>query len=161
MQKITPFLWFNDNAEEAVRFYLSIFRDARITKVAHYGESTKKVSGRPDGSVMSLEFELEGQRFIALNGGPHFSFSPANSFVVNCETQREIDLLWERLSAKGETLQAGWLRDRFGISWQIVPGCLGELVNAVDPERAERVMQALLQMTKLDIDALKRAAETG
>lgn len=159
MQKITPFLWFDDNAEEAVNFYLSIFRNSRVVSVAHYGEAGAQVSGRPKGTVMTVVFELEGQPFIALNGGPHFSFSPAISFVVNCETQKEVDTLWKRLSEGGATERCGWLRDKYGVSWQIVPAVLGEMMADPDPVKSQRVMQALLRMTRIDIAGLKKAYE--
>lgn len=159
MQKIIPHLWFNDNAEEAVNFYISIFRDARILNIARYGEAGARVSGRPKGTVMTVEFVIEGQTFIALNGGPHFTFSPAISFLVNCATQEELDILWEKLAAGGEIEQCGWLKDKFGVSWQIVPAALNEMVLDKDPKKSERVMEALLQMEKIDLDVLKRAYE--
>jgi predicted 3-demethylubiquinone-9 3-methyltransferase (glyoxalase superfamily) len=153
MQKITPFLWFNDNAEEAVKFYVSLFKNSKIETIARYGDS----SAGPKGAVMSLTFQLEGQEFMALNGGPVFTFSPAISFFVDCKTQEEVDLLWEKLSEGGEQQQCGWLRDRFGISWQIVPSILGKLTGDPDPVKAQRVVQAMLQMHKLDIAGLQRA----
>lgn len=158
MQKITPFLWFDNQAEEAVNFYVSIFRNSKITNVARYGDDAAKVSGRPKGSVMTVAFELDGQPFVALNGGPVFTFSPAISFVVDCATQEEVDRLWDRLSAGGEQQQCGWLRDKYGVTWQIVPAVLGKLLSDPDAARAQRVMQAMLQMNKLDIGALKQAA---
>ena len=158
MQKITPFLWFDNQAEEAVNFYVSIFRNSRITNIARYGDDAAKVSGRRQGSVMTVAFELDGQPFVALNGGPVFTFSPAVSFVVDCATQEEVDRLWDRLSAGGEPQQCGWLRDKYGVTWQIVPAVLGKLLSDPDAARAQRVMQALLQMNKLDIGALKQAA---
>ena len=161
MQKITPFLWFDDNAEEAVRFYLSIFNGSKIVHVARYGEAGAEVSGRPKGSVMTVAFELEGQEFIALNGGPMFTFSPAVSFVVNCATQEELDKLWEKLSEGGETQECGWLKDKYGVSWQIVPTVLGELMSDPDPARSQRVMKAMLQMKKLDMEGLKKAYAQG
>jgi predicted 3-demethylubiquinone-9 3-methyltransferase (glyoxalase superfamily) len=157
MPKITPFLWFNDQAEEAVKFYTSIFRNSKIGKVARYGEG----SPGPKGQVMTVEFELDGQEFIALNGGPHFKFTEAVSFVVNCPTQPEIDEMWEKLSAGGEKSQCGWLKDKYGLSWQIVPPVLGELLSDKDSQKAQRVMQAMLKMHKLDITALKRAHEAA
>ena len=157
-QKITPFLWFNDTAEQAVKFYASIFKRTKLLKVARYSEAGAKASGQPKGSVMTVEFEIEGQKFVALNGGPHFKFTEAISFVVNCDTQAEIDRLWKKLSAGGEPSQCGWLKDKFGLSWQIVPSILGELVSDKDPAKAHRVMQALLGMRKLDIKKLKQAA---
>ena len=155
MQKITPFLWFNDNAEEAVKFYTSIFKDSKIGKTARYGDS----GPGPKGSVMTIKFELNGQKFIALNGGPHFQFTEAISFVVNCANQAEVDEYWEKLSAGGKEVQCGWLKDKFGLSWQIVPTILSELVSEKDPARSGRVMKALMQMIKLDIEGLKKAAE--
>jgi predicted 3-demethylubiquinone-9 3-methyltransferase (glyoxalase superfamily) len=157
MQKITPFLWFDDNAEEAVNFYVSIFGNSKITSVARYGEAGAEVAGRPKGTVMTIAFQLEGQEFVALNGGPVFSFSPAISFVVNCETQEEVDALWEKLSEGGEIVECGWLRDKYGVSWQIVPTVLGEMLQDKDAEKSERVMKAMLQMKKIDISSLKQA----
>jgi predicted 3-demethylubiquinone-9 3-methyltransferase (glyoxalase superfamily) len=157
VQKITPHLWFDDNAEDAAKFYTSIFRNSRIIDIAHYGESAAEVSGRPKGTVMTVTFELEGQLFRALNGGPIFKFSPAISFFVNCETQEEVDNLWKSLSKGGEEEQCGWLKDKFGVSWQIVPDVLGELLQDKDAKKSERVMEALLQMKKIDIQVLKTA----
>jgi len=159
MQKITPFLWFDDNAEEAVKFYTSAFKNSKIGKIARYDEAGEKASGRPKGSVMTVEFELEGQEFIALNGGPIFKFTEAISFVVNCETQEEVDYYWEKLSASGKEVQCGWLTDKFGLSWQIVPTVLGELLGDKDAAKSQRVMQAMLKMVKLDIKKLKQAAK--
>lgn len=159
VQKITPFLWFDENAEEAVNFYVSLFKNAKIGDIARYGEATAEVSGRPAGSVMTIAFELVGQQFVALNGGPHFKFSPAVSFAVGCDTQEEIDHLWEKLSEGGEIMECGWLTDRFGVTWQIVPSVLDELLGQDDPEKSERVMEALLKMTKLDIETLRQAAD--
>ena len=158
MQKITPFLWFNDNAEEAVKFYTSVFKNSKIGKVARYDEAGEKASGRPAGSVMTVEFQLEGQEFVALNGGPVFKFTEAISFVVNCETQEEVDYYWEKLSAGGKEVQCGWLKDKFGLSWQIVPTVLGELLSDKDAAKAQRAMEAMLKMVKLDIKKLKQAA---
>ena len=156
MQKITPFLWFDDNAEEAMSFYVSVFGDAEVVSVSRYGE---KGPG-PAGTVMSATFRLHGQEFIALNGGPQkFAFSEAISFFVHCETQEEVDELWNKLTEAGEPGQCGWLKDRFGLSWQIVPAALGELLNDPDPERSQRVMKAMLQMSKIDIQGLKQAYE--
>jgi predicted 3-demethylubiquinone-9 3-methyltransferase (glyoxalase superfamily) len=160
MQKITPFLWFDDNAEEAVNFYVSIFEDAKILSVSHYGEAESNTAGRPQGSVMTVAFQLAGQTFTALNGGPHFKFSEAISFVINCETQQEIDDYWERLAEGGETLQCGWLKDKYGVAWQVVPSFLGEIIQDTDPKRSERVMAALLQMDKLDIEKLRAARDS-
>src|ERR687886_1722357 len=157
IQKITPFMWFDDNAEEAARFYTSIFKKSKIIDVTHYGESGAEASGRSKGTVMTVTFELEGQRFMALNGGPVFKFSPAISFLVSCETQKEVDNLWEKLSEGGEQEQCGWLKDKFGVSWQIVPSVLGELLQDKDARKSERVMGALLQMKKIDIQGLRMA----
>jgi predicted 3-demethylubiquinone-9 3-methyltransferase (glyoxalase superfamily) len=157
MQKITPFLWFNDNAEEAVKFYTSIFKKSKIGKIARYDEAGEKAAGRPAGSVMTIEFEIEGQDFIALNGGPHFKFNEAVSFVVSCKTQTEADYYWNKLSAGGKEVQCGWLTDKFGLSWQIVPTILGELMSDKDPVKSQRVMEAMLKMVKLDINKLKAA----
>ena len=152
--KITPFLWFDREAEEAARFYTSIFADSKILAVSRYGEA----GPGPKGSVMTVEFQLAGQRFLALNGGPHFKFTEAISLLVDCDTQEEVDGLWERLtSGGGQEGRCGWLKDRFGLSWQIVPSALGQLMQDPDPERPRRAMQAMLQMKKLDIAALKRA----
>jgi predicted 3-demethylubiquinone-9 3-methyltransferase (glyoxalase superfamily) len=159
MQKITPFLWFNDNAEEAVKFYTSVFKNSKIGKIARYGEEGERVSGRPAGSVMTVEFQLEGQEFVALNGGPYFKFTEAISFVVNCETQEEVDYYWEKLSAGGKEVQCGWLKDKYGLSWQIVPMVLGELLSDKDAAKSQRVMDAMLKMVKLDIKKLKQAAK--
>jgi predicted 3-demethylubiquinone-9 3-methyltransferase (glyoxalase superfamily) len=166
MQKITPFLWFDDNAEEAAKFYTSIFRNSRIVNVARYGEAGSKSSGRPKGSVMTVAFELEGQPFVALNGGPVFTFSPAISLFVNCETQKEIDELWEKLTDGGEEVECGWLKDKYGVSWQIVPSGIVEMISDPDAARSDRVMQAVVKMKKLDIAVLKKAygqpqADTG
>ncbi len=155
MQKITPCLWFDNQAEEAMYFYTSIFKNAKVGNLTRYGEA----GPGPEGSVLTASFELEGQQFIALNGGPEFTFTPAISFFVNCETQEEIDELWEKLSAGGEKVQCGWLKDKYGVSWQIVPTVLGKMLNDTDPERSQRVMQAMLQMTKIDIKILKQAYE--
>jgi predicted 3-demethylubiquinone-9 3-methyltransferase (glyoxalase superfamily) len=153
IQKITPFLWFDYHAEEAAKFYTSVFPNSKIVKLARYGEG----SPGPAGSVMTVEFQLEGQSFVALNGGPHFKFSEAISFVVNCQTQDEIDFYWEKLSAGGGEVQCGWLKDKFGLSWQIVPTVLPELLADPNREKAQRVMKAMLTMKKLDIAALKQA----
>ena len=158
MQKIIPFLWFNDNAEEAVKFYASIFRNSKISRIARYDKAGAKASGRPEGTAMTVAFELEGQKFTALNGGPHFKFTEAISFVVNCESQKEIDHYWEKLSVGGDekAQQCGWLKDRYGVSWQIVPTALSKMLQG---KKAEKGMQALLKMKKLDIEALRRACE--
>jgi predicted 3-demethylubiquinone-9 3-methyltransferase (glyoxalase superfamily) len=159
MQKITPFLWFNNQAEEAVSFYASIFKNAKVHNETRYGKEGAEVSGRAQGSVMTISFELFGQQFIALNGGPMFNFTPAISFIVNCETQEEVDHYWEKLSAGGEKSRCGWLKDKYGISWQIVPTVLGQLLNDKDPEKSKRVMQTMLQMDKIDIARLRQAHE--
>ncbi len=158
-QKFTPCLWFDNQAEAAVNFYTSIFENSRITHIARYGDAGAQGSGRPKGSVMTVAFQLDGQEFLALNGGPYFTFTPAISFIVNCETQEEIDDLWEKLSEGGETQQCGWLKDKYGVSWQVVPAALGEMMQNKDTEKSDRVMKALLQMTKIDIDILKQACE--
>ena len=155
MHKITPFLWFDTQAEEAMKFYTSIFKSSKVGRVARYGEA----GPGPKGSVMTAEFQLEGQDFIALNGGPHFKFSEAISFVVDCETQAEIDELWEKLSEGGRKDRCGWLKDKFGLSWQIVPPILGKLLSDPDPAKSQRVMKAMLQMDKIDIQKLKQAYE--
>lgn len=152
MQKITPFLWFNNNALEAAEFYASIFKRAEITNVNHMGNTD---------SVMSVSFTLEGQAFLALNGGPHFSFTPAISLFVDCETQAEVDDLWERLSAGGEKSRCGWLRDKFGLSWQIIPKQLGQLMGDSDPIKAKRVMNAMMQMNKIIIADLQKAYDAN
>ncbi len=154
MQKITPFLWFDGKAEEAMNFYVSIFKNSKAGRVSRYGDA----GPGPKGQVMSATFQLERQEFMALNGGPMFSFTPAISFFVDCKTQAEVDELWEKLSEGGEKGQCGWLKDKFGVSWQIVPSTLGELLGSKDPAKAKKVMEAMLQMTKLDIEGLKRAA---
>jgi len=159
MQKFTPSLWFDDNAEEAVKFYTSIFRNSKIKAVTHYGEAGAAASGRPKGSVLTVLFQLDGQEFHALNGGPHFKFSPAISFIANCGTQKEIDELWKKLSEGGETEQCGWLRDKFGVSWQIVPADIGKMMQDKDAEKTDRVMRAILQMSKIEIKKLKEAYE--
>ena len=150
---ITPFLWFDDRAEEAMNFYVSIFKNSKIGSVNRYGSEGPGA----EGSVMTATFELDGQNFIALNGGPEFTFSPAISFVISCETQAEVDEYWERLSAGGQTSQCGWLTDRFGLSWQVVPSILGDLLSDEDDEKSASVMKAMLQMTKMDIATLQRA----
>jgi len=157
MQKITTFLWFNDQAEEAANFYISIFKNSKILCVTHYGEAAAKASGRPKGSVMTVKFQLEGQEFVALNGGPHFKFTEAISLVVNCQTQRELDKFWEKLSAGGEASKCGWLKDKYGLSWQLVPQFLHELLSDKDDRKSQRVMEAILHMDKLDIKTLKNA----
>jgi predicted 3-demethylubiquinone-9 3-methyltransferase (glyoxalase superfamily) len=156
-QKITPFLWFDDKAEEAAKFYTSIFKNSKIGKMIRYDEEAAQASGRPAGSVMTVEFQLEGQEFVALNGGPHFKFTEAVSFVVNCEAQEEVDYFWSKLSAGGEESRCGWLKDKFSLSWQIVPVVLIEMLADKDTAKAKRVMRAMLQMDKIDIPILKKA----
>src|SRR6266849_4387593 len=153
MQKITPFLWFDGKAEEAMKFYISIFKNSKMVSVTRFGEA----GPGPKGTVMTATFQLDGQQFVALNGGPQFKFTEAVSFFVNCETQPEVDELWEKLSEGGEKGRCGWLKDKFGLSWQIIPTALGELMGDKDPDKAGRVMQAMMQMSKIDIAALKRA----
>ena len=153
MQKITPFLWFNGHAEEAMNFYVSIFKNSKTGKVRRYGEG----GPAPAGTVMSATFELEGIQFHAFNGGPAFTFTPAISLFVDCQTQAEVDELWEKLSAGGEPGRCGWLKDKFGVSWQIIPAALGEALNNPDPVKSKKAMEAMMQMTKIDIAALQRA----
>ena len=153
MQKITPFLWFDGKAEEAMRFYVSIFKNSKVGAITRYGDA----GPGPKGTVMVVTFQLDGQEFIALNGGPQFTFSPAISLVVNCETQGEVDAFWEKLSEGGEKLQCGWLKDKYGLSWQIVPTVLGEMMQDKDEEKSQRVMKTMLQMNKIDIARLKQA----
>jgi predicted 3-demethylubiquinone-9 3-methyltransferase (glyoxalase superfamily) len=153
-QKITTFLWFDTNAEEAVNFYVSVFKNSKVTGTSHYGEAGPGAKG----SVMTIEFDLDGQRFTALNGGPTFKFTEAISLVVHCETQEEIDYFWEKLSEGGQKVECGWVKDKFGLSWQIVPNFLMELLLG-DTQRSDRVMKAVMQMQKLDIAELKKAAE--
>jgi len=155
VQKITPFLWFDNQAEEAMNFYVSIFRNSRVVSVTRYGDA----GPGPKGTVMSAIFELEGQQFYALNGGPQFSFTPAISFFVTCETQQEVDEFWEKLSAGGRKNRCGWLNDKYGLSWQIIPSVLGKMLQDNDAEKSKRVMQAMLQMDKIEIEGLKRAYE--
>jgi predicted 3-demethylubiquinone-9 3-methyltransferase (glyoxalase superfamily) len=159
MQKITPFLWFDDKAEEAATFYTSVFKNSKIVNIARYGDAGAEVAGRPKGTVMTVAFQLEGQEFVALNGGPQFKFTEAVSFVVNCQTQEEVDEYWEKLSDGGQEVQCGWLKDKYSLSWQIVPTILSEMLNDPDPKKAERVMKAMLQMKKIDIKGLKQAYE--
>jgi len=157
MQKITPFLWFNTEAEEAAKFYTSIFKNSKILNISRYSESASQAAGRPKGSVMTVAFQIEGQNFTAINGGPVFKFTEAVSFVINCETKKEIDYYWEKLSegADPNAQQCGWLKDKYGLSWQVVPAALGELMS--DPSRSERVMSKILQMKKMDIGVLQQA----
>ncbi|MBA2114407.1 VOC family protein [Bremerella alba] len=153
MQRITPFLWFNDQAEEAVEFYLSIFDDSRVLTQTKYGE----VGPGPVGSIMTIEFELQGQKFVALNGGPHFTFNEAVSFVIHCESAQEVDHFWEKLSVGGETSQCGWLKDKYGVFWQVVPTLLPRLISDANQDKAQMVIAAMLQMQKLDVVALQTA----
>ena len=155
MQKITTFLWFDNNAEEAMNFYVSVFKNSKVLRVARYGDA----GPGPKGTVMTANFQLDGQEFVALNGGPHFKFTEAISFVVNCETQQEVDEFWKKLSEGGEESRCGWLKDKYGLSWQIVPTILPELLQDKDPEKAKRVMEAMLKMNKIDIKKLKQAYE--
>ncbi len=157
MQKIVTFLWFDNQAEEAMNFYTSIFKNSKIKNIARYGEA----GPGPKGSVMICTFQIEGQDFMALNGGPVFSFTPAISLYVNCETQEEVDELWEKLSASGEKSRCGWLKDKYGLSWQIIPTALGEMMQDKDPAKSQRVMKAMLQMDKIDIKTLRQAYEQG
>ena len=156
---ITSCLWFDTNGEEAVKFYASIFKDSKIGKITRYGESGSKVSGMPVGTALTIEFEIAGQKFIALNGGPVFKFTEAVSFVVTCETQEEIDYYWDNLSKDGDpkAQQCGWLKDKFGLSWQVVPAALNKYLSDPDPTKSEKVMQALIAMKKLDLDTLAQA----
>jgi predicted 3-demethylubiquinone-9 3-methyltransferase (glyoxalase superfamily) len=153
MQKITPFLWFNDKAEEAMNFYVSIFKNSKVLTVSRYGEAGPGTKG----TVMATTFQLDGQDFYALNGGPHFTFTPAISLFVNCETQEEVDEYWEKLAEGGRIDQCGWLQDKYGLSWQIIPTVLGKMLGDKDPVKAGRVMQAMLQMRKIDVAALQAA----
>lgn len=153
MQKITPFLWFDNNAEEAVNLYVSIFKNSKVLSITRYGEA----GPGPKGTVMTADFQLDGQEFIALNGGPHFKFTEAISLSVDCESQEEVDELWEKLSAGGEKGRCGWLKDKYGLSWQVNPRVLGEMLQDKDPEKSRRVMEAMLKMDKIDIKTLKQA----
>jgi predicted 3-demethylubiquinone-9 3-methyltransferase (glyoxalase superfamily) len=153
MQKITPFLWFDDKAEEAMNFYVSIFKNSRVVRVSRYGEA----GPGPKGTVMSATFQLDGQEFFALNGGPQFRFTPAISFFVNCETQQEVDELWAKLSAGGKPERCGWLTDKYGLSWQIIPSVLGKMLQNKDAQKSNRVMKAMLQMSKIEIRGLQQA----
>jgi len=157
MQKITPFLWFDEKAEEAVNFYVSVFKNSKIGGITRYDEEGSKAAGRAKGTVMTVEFQLDGQEFTALNGGPHFKFTEAISLVVNCETQEEVDKFWEKLSEGGEKSRCGWLKDKYGLSWQVVPTVLAEMFLDKDAEKSQRVMKAMLQMDKIDIKTLKQA----
>lgn len=155
MQRITPFLWFDNNAEEAMNFYISIFKNSKILRVMRYGEA----GPGPAGTVMTAEFELDGQQFAGLNGGPRFKFTEAVSFTVKCETQEEVDYYWDKLSEGGEKSRCGWLKDKFGLWWQVEPSIVGDLMADKDPEKAKRVMEAMLKMDKIEIEPIKRAYE--
>ncbi len=158
--RITPNLWFDGQAEDAAKFYVSIFKDSKITSISRYGEAGSKVSGIQKGTVLTVSFQLDGQDFVALNGGPQFKFNESISFIVNCKTQAEVDSYWEKLTAGGEQGPCGWLKDKFGVSWQVVPTILPEMLQDKDAKRSERVMTAMLQMKKIDIQALKRAYDS-
>jgi predicted 3-demethylubiquinone-9 3-methyltransferase (glyoxalase superfamily) len=155
-QKITPFLWFDHQAEEAAQFYVSLFKDSEILEINRYG----KAGPAPEGAVLTVKFKLEGQEFIALNGGPQFQFSEAVSFYVDCETQAEVDWLWERLTAQGEESMCGWLKDKYGLSWQIIPAGLMELLSNPEAEKSRRATEAMFQMKKIDLEAIRQACET-
>jgi len=159
MQRITPCLWFDDQAEQAVGFYTAIFKNSRIGTIARYGEAGREIHEKPAGSVMTVAFELDGQTFTALNGGPDFTFNEAISLQINCETQREVDYYWEKLSEGGDekAQQCGWLKDKYGVSWQVVPKALIEMLTAPDYEKAQKAMAAMLRMKKIDIEELRRA----
>jgi len=158
MQKITPFLWFDDQAEQAAKFYTSVFKNSKVGRILRYDETSAKTAGRPAGSVLTIEFEIGGQKFTALNGGPQFKFNESVSFVVNCETQNEIDYFWEKLTAGGgQESECGWLKDKFGLLWQITPTVLIDMLNDKDPKKAGQVMKAMMQMQKIEINKLKAA----
>ncbi len=162
MQKITPFLWFDHQAEEAVNYYVSLFRNSRINNITRYNQESAAASGQPEGSVMTVEFDLDGQAFVALNGGPTVKFTEAISFMINCRDQEEVDRMWAGLTAGGgEEVACGWLKDRYGVAWQVTPIMLMELLNNPDSQVASRVMHAMLQMKKIDIAALERARDEG
>ena len=156
-QKITPCLWFDSQAEEAAKFYTSIFKNSKIEATTYYDEESSKAAGRPKGSVLTVDFQLEGQSFMALNGGPVFKFTEAVSFVVNCENQKEVDYFWEKLAAGGQGIECGWLKDKFGLSWQVVPTVMMEMLKDKDAQKSQRAMAAMLKMKKLDIAELERA----
>jgi predicted 3-demethylubiquinone-9 3-methyltransferase (glyoxalase superfamily) len=157
MQRITPFLWFDGKAEEAMNFYVSVFKNSKVVSVSRYGDGGPGLKG----TVMSATFQLDGQQFYALNGGPQFTFTPAISFFVNCETQQEVDELWEKLSAGGKKERCGWLKDKYGLSWQIIPSALGKMLQDKDGEKSKRVMQAMMHMNKIDIKGLQEAYDGG
>lgn len=158
-QRITPFLWFDDQAEQAAEYYTGIFKNSRIVSITRYGKAGHEIHGRPAGSVMTVAFELDGQSFTALNGGPHFQFNEAVSLQVNCETQEEVDYYWQKLSAGGDesAQQCGWLKDKYGLSWQVVPSILPEMIDSPESQKSQRAMTAMLKMKKIDIEELKRA----
>ncbi len=162
MKKIIPCLWFDSQAEEAARLYTAIFKNSKIIHISRYGEAGHEIHGKPAGTVMTATFQLNGQSFLALNGGSQFKFNEAVSFIVNCDTQKEIDYFWEKLSEGGDPAaqQCGWLKDRFGVSWQIVPASLGKFLEHKNPEKRNRIMNVFLQMKKIDIKALKQASRT-
>jgi predicted 3-demethylubiquinone-9 3-methyltransferase (glyoxalase superfamily) len=157
MQKIVPNLWFDNQAEEAANFYASVFKNSKIGRTSYYDKASAAVSGQLEGSVLTVEFEIEGQQFIALNGGPAFTFSEAVSFMITCETQEEVDELWNKLSAHPESEQCGWLKDKFGVSWQVTPQILDDMLQDPDKQKAARVMEAMLEMKKIDISELQKA----
>lgn len=161
MQKIVTHLWFDNQAEEAAKFYTSLFKNSKVGQVVHYGDAASQAAGRPKGSVMTVEFELDGQSFYALNGGPLFKLNESVSLFVNCKDQAEIDELWNKLLDGGQPSQCGWLKDKYGLSWQIVPAALRDMMHDKDPKKVERVMAALMQMSKLDLATLRRAYEQG
>ena len=158
MQKITPFLWFDHHAEEAAKFYTSVFKNSKVGRIFRYSEQANEKIGRPVGSVLTIQFEIEGQKFVALNGGPLFKFNESISFVVNCDSQEEVDYFWEKLTADGgEESACGWLKDKFGLSWQVVPTVLIDMLHDEDSEKSERVTNAMLQMKKIEIKTLQKA----
>ena len=163
MTQITPFLWFDDNAEEAVNFYTSVFKDSKIQRITRYSEAAAKATGRSKGSLMTAAFQLNGQQFVALNGGPQFKFNEAISFVINCENQKEVDYYWEKLTDGGDAKaqQCGWLKDKYGLSWQVVPTILGKLLADKNANKSQSVMMAMLQMKKMDVAALEKAYKEG
>ena len=156
-KRITPCLWFDDQAEEAARFYASVFKNSKIGKISRYGKEGFEVHGRKEGTVMTVEFEIEGQKFVALNGGPHFKFNEAVSFQIHCETQQEIDFFWSKLSEGGREQPCGWLKDKFGLSWQVIPDALPRMLMDENSEKSQRVMKSMLQMRKIDLAALQQA----
>lgn len=159
MQKVTPFLWFDNQVMDAAKFYVSVFKNSKILNDSHYGDEGQEITGKPKGEVMVVQFELDGQKFSALNGGPHFKFTEAISFLIDCKDQEEVDYYWNKLSEGGQESQCGWLKDKFGLSWQVVPEALSELMSDPDEAKSDRVMAAMLKMTKLDAATLKKAYE--